>query len=76
MKRLYRSKTERMLGGVCGGLGEHFDVDPTVVRLIWVLVTLISLGTGLLLYLIAWIIIPDEGAADTSLTYIGQETQD
>jgi len=35
MQRLYRSKKERMLGGVCAGLGEHLDVDPTVIRLIW-----------------------------------------
>jgi phage shock protein C len=76
MKRLYRSKTERMLGGVCGGLGEHFNVDPTVIRLLWVLVTLISLGTGLILYLIAWIIVPEDGNPDTSLTPIGQESQD
>jgi len=75
MKRLYRSKTERMLGGVCGGLGEHLNVDPTVIRLLWVLVTLISLGSGLLIYLIAWIIVPEEGDADTGLTSIGKETQ-
>jgi phage shock protein PspC (stress-responsive transcriptional regulator) len=35
MQRLYRSKKERILGGVCAGLGEHLDVDPTVIRLIW-----------------------------------------
>ena len=39
MKRLYRSKKDRMLGGVCAGLGEHLDVDPTVIRLIWAVVT-------------------------------------
>lgn len=63
MKRLHRSRTERVLGGVCGGIGEHIDVDPTVIRLLWVFGTLISLGSGLLLYLIAWIIIPEEGPA-------------
>jgi phage shock protein C len=60
MKRLYRSRKERMLGGVCGGLGEHIDVDPTVIRLIWAVITLLTIGTGLLVYLIAWIIIPEE----------------
>ena len=60
MNRLYRSKKERMLGGVCGGLGEYLDVDPTVVRLVWVVVTVISMGIGILGYLLAWIIIPEE----------------
>jgi len=66
MKRLYRSKKERMLGGVCGGLGEHLDVDPTVIRLVWAVIPLLSLGTGLLIYLVAWILIPEEGVADPS----------
>ena len=48
MKRLYRSKKERILGGVCAGLGEHLDVDPTVIRLVWAVVTVLSIGTGLL----------------------------
>ncbi len=59
MKRLYRSRKERILGGVCGGLGEYFDVDPGIVRLAWVIVTLLSLGIGIIAYLIAWIIIPE-----------------
>ena len=61
MKRLYRSKKDRMLGGVCAGLGEHLDVDPTVIRLVWVVVTVLSLGTGIIVYILAWIIIPEEG---------------
>jgi phage shock protein C len=60
MKRLYRSKKDRMLGGVCAGLGEHLDVDPTVIRLVWAVVTVLSIGTGILVYLLAWIIIPEE----------------
>jgi phage shock protein C len=60
MKRLYRSKKERMLGGVCAGLGEHFDIDPTVIRLAWAVITVISIGTGILVYILAWIIIPEE----------------
>ncbi len=63
MKRLYRSKRDRMLGGVCAGLGEHFDVDPAVIRLVWAVVTIFSIGTGVLVYLLAWIIIPEEGTA-------------
>jgi phage shock protein PspC (stress-responsive transcriptional regulator) len=60
MKRLYRSKNERMLGGVCAGLGEHFDIDPTVIRLVWAVITVLSIGTGVLVYIIAWILIPEE----------------
>jgi len=60
MKRLYRSKKERILGGVCAGLGEHLDIDPTVIRLIWAAVSVLSLGTGIIIYILAWIIIPEE----------------
>lgn len=58
-KRLYRSNSERMLGGVCGGLGKYFSVDPTLIRLAWVVFSLCG-GAGVLAYLIAWIIIPSE----------------
>jgi phage shock protein C len=57
-KRLYRSGKERILGGVCGGLGEYLDMDPTIVRLIWILLTLLSVGLGIVFYIIAWFIIP------------------
>jgi len=58
-KRLYRSSTNRILGGVCGGLGEYFDLDPNIIRLLWVVFTLISAGAGILAYLIAWILLPE-----------------
>lgn len=57
MKRLYRSTYDKKLGGVCGGLAEYFEIDPTWVRLGVVLATLIY-GAGLLAYLVAWFIIP------------------
>ena len=60
MKRLYRSKNDRMLGGVCAGLGEHFDIDPTVIRLVWAVITVLLIGTGVLVYIIAWILILEE----------------
>lgn len=66
MKQLYRTIQERMLGGVCGGLGKYFDIDPTVIRLFWVVVTVLSVGTGILVYLLAWIIIPEEDTAGDS----------
>jgi len=61
MKRLYRSKKDRMLFGVCGGIAEYFDVDPSLVRIIWVFFALGSgLIPGILTYAIAWLIIPEE----------------
>lgn len=57
VKRLYRSGNDRIIAGVCGGIAEYFGVDPVLVRLIWVLFALAG-GSGVLLYLIAWLIIP------------------
>ncbi|MEM5878793.1 MAG: PspC domain-containing protein [Candidatus Aenigmatarchaeota archaeon] len=59
VKRLYRSKNDKVLGGVCAGIGEYFNVDPVIVRLLWILLTFFW-GTGLILYIIAWIIIPEK----------------
>ena len=56
-KRLQRSRTEKMIGGVCGGLAEYFTVDPTIVRMLWVLLTLLG-GAGILLYVALWVIMP------------------
>ena len=56
-KRLYRSKSNKVIAGVCGGIGEYFNVDPVIVRLLWVLLVL-GYGFGILAYLIAWLIIP------------------
>jgi len=56
-KRLQRSRTEKMLGGVCGGLAEYFNVDPTLVRVIWIAITLLA-GVGILLYVILWLVVP------------------
>ena len=56
-KRLYRSGKDKIFGGVCGGIGEYFNVDPIVVRLAWIIFTLMY-GAGLLAYIIALIIIP------------------
>jgi phage shock protein C len=56
-RKLYRSQTEKIIGGVCGGLAEYFDLDPTLVRLIFVLLLFTPLH-GLLLYLILWLITP------------------
>ena len=57
-KRLYRSRESRMIAGVCGGLGEYFDMDPTIVRLI-VVAAALAAGGGILAYILAWIIVPE-----------------
>ena len=52
VKRLYRSSDNRVFAGICGGLGEYFDVDPTVVRVVYVLLSLLTAFMGVLLYII------------------------
>ena len=56
-KRLYRSRKNRMIAGVCGGIAEYFDIDPTLVRIIAVLTIFLD-GIGLIAYIIAWILVP------------------
>ena len=58
MKRLYRSRDNRVLCGVCGGIGDYLDVDPTIIRLLFLLLGFT--GTGLLVYIVAAIIVPEE----------------
>jgi phage shock protein C len=57
-RKLYRSSRDRMLCGVCGGIGEYLNVDPTLIRLVWAI--LACSGTGFLVYLLAAVIIPQE----------------
>lgn len=60
-KRLYRSQKERMIAGVCGGIGMHLKQDPTLIRVIAVLIIIFTgIFPGLIAYLILWIIIPEE----------------
>ena len=56
-KRLYRSR-DRKIGGVCGGIAEYFNVDPTLIRLLWVIFAL-TYGSGLLAYFSCWAVIPE-----------------
>ncbi|MFQ6093507.1 MAG: PspC domain-containing protein [bacterium] len=58
-KRLYRSRTNRRLWGVCGGIGEYFNIDPVIVRLLWILFTLAG-GGGIIAYIIACLIVPEQ----------------
>lgn len=62
-KRIYRNSCNKMVAGVCSGLADYFDIDPTIVRIAW-LAALFCWGTGLFAYLIAVILIPSDGGAD------------
>ncbi|NLA11717.1 MAG: PspC domain-containing protein [Firmicutes bacterium] len=59
-KKLYRSRTNSMIAGICGGLAEYFGIDPTIMRLLYLLVTFFTAGTALIFYFIAIFIIPQE----------------
>jgi phage shock protein C len=58
-KKFYRSRENRIIAGVCGGLAEYFDIDPIIIRLI-TLILVLSFGSGLIAYIIAWIVVPEE----------------
>lgn len=58
LKKLYRTTDGKVIAGVCGGIGEYLNIDPTVIRLIWVLLTVFG-GAGLLAYIISALIIPE-----------------
>ncbi len=62
-KKLVRSTTDKMVAGVCGGLAEYFDIDPTLVRALFVIVTLLG-GSGILIYIILWLVMPEGPVAD------------
>ncbi|MBN8921693.1 MAG: PspC family transcriptional regulator [Rhodanobacter sp. 68-29] len=57
-KRLCRSRQNRMLAGVCGGIAEYLGWDPTMVRLLWIVLTLLG-GSGILIYLVMWLVMPE-----------------
>ncbi len=61
-KKLYRSTTDRWIAGVCGGIGEYLEIDPNVIRVIWVIITaLTGFLPGILVYILLWIILPQRG---------------
>jgi phage shock protein C len=71
MKKLYRSQKQKIVAGVCGGIAEYFEIDPVLIRLIWIVLIVFG-GTGVLAYLIAWIIIPQENGTYESKTSSGE----
>ena len=58
-KELRKSTTNKTLCGVCGGIGEYFKIDPTLIRLLWIVISLSSLGLGVIGYFIAAVVIPE-----------------
>ena len=71
-KKLYRSSKDCMIGGVCGGIAEYFDVDSTLVRLLTVLIVLLG-GAGVIAYIIGWIIIPKNPEQDSDKNFEKRE---
>lgn len=63
-KKLYRSRDDRIIGGVCGGIGEYLNIDPTAIRLIYILFAL-WFGSGILAYIIFLILVPEEPQEST-----------
>ena len=61
-RKLYRSHTNRWMAGVCGGLGEYFNIDATLIRVLFVVITVFG-GAGLIIYLAMWIIVPNASTA-------------
>lgn len=68
-RQLYRSRDNRMIGGICAGLGEYFNIDPTLIRLVFVFLTLIGFGGAVLIaYLVMLIVVPEEPLLTTTTT--------
>lgn len=61
MDKLYRSKDDRMIAGVCGGIGKNTDIDPNLIRILFIVLAFCSLGIMVLIYICSWILLPEEG---------------
>ena len=63
-KKLTRSTSDRWIAGICGGIGEYLEIDPNVIRVIWVIVTVLTgFIAGIIIYILLWIILPEQGQA-------------
>ena len=65
-RKLYRSQTQRMIAGVCGGLAEYFNLDATLMRVLFLLLAVFG-GSGIVIYIVMWIIVPDASKAPPSV---------
>ncbi len=68
-KKIYKDKKNAMLSGVCAGIAKYFSIDVTLVRLLWAILTLFGVGSGIVLYIICAIIFPDEPDGYTEVDY-------
>ncbi len=59
-RKVYRSRSDKILGGVCGGLADYFNIDSLIVRAVWILLVFMAKGAPLLIYVLAWILVPAE----------------
>ena len=75
-KKLYRSRSNKMLAGVCAGLGDYLGIDPTIVRLVFALSFFLTFTTSFFLYLVFWLIIPEEPAQDVVEGQIVEKKED
>jgi len=75
LKRFTRSTSDRMLAGVCGGLGEYFEIDPSLIRILFVIITFIG-GAGVLAYLILWLVTPSSTKIIKPQSQIQQNAQE
>ena len=73
-KTLYRTEDDKMLGGVCGGLGKYFEIDPTIVRLFFALI-FFGYGAGGMIYLLLWIIMPSETTLQANNTEVSNTNE-
>ena len=73
-KRLYKSPDNRMIEGICGGIGEYLDVDPTFVRIVWLIFTFAG-GAGLIAYIIASVVVPERPYMDMFCQSCGEKTE-
>lgn len=72
-KRLYRSRTDKFLGGVCGGVADYLNLDPSLVRVLWVVLTLVLTGAPLIVYLAMLFVVPQEPSALTPTQNAGAD---
>ncbi len=73
-KRLYKSRDDRVIEGICGGIGEYLDADPTFVRIIWLFFTFAG-GAGLIAYIIASVVMPERPLGERFCPSCGEETE-
>ena len=73
-RKLYRTRKDRMISGVCGGLGDFFGIDSTLIRVIFALLAIFG-GSGIVIYLVMWLIVPEEPLAEVKQTPVSMETR-